>query len=995
VPNDDLATPSERILSPRQRSPTIPLPEDPAEEDLARNWTLSPADRIEALHCRGDDSRRRFAIQLCVLRQYGRFLGEYGAVPVRILNHISRQLRLAPVLSLERPERPATETEQQQRLRDYLRFQTFDEPARIHLEDQLRIQVAQGVLPAQLFQCAVDSLRFSRTILPPPATLERIVSSVAASGRQDILRRIAGRLTPVQRAAIDDLLLVGEGDSRSTLFQLKEYPPEACPAAILTYVERSFLLSSLGVSQIDLSGFSTQLVDHLSQLARKYDAQALKRFASDSRHAMLACFLADAQKTILDHAIGMHDQFLTTLCRRSRNSFEERHRDFRRRAKRGVATLLEAMDILLESKPGGEDAFRNLYRHVEESALRAAMEDCREFKRLEESGYQEELRSRYSHLRRYFPTFLKLPFQGEPGTKELLDGISIAREINEGKMTTLPLDAPVEFVPAAWRAALRNGDGAIDKRLWEISLSLAVRDALRSGDLYLPESRHHVSFSNLIYDEQRWEQDRQGAYEQLSLFHEGDQVVDHLMKEFDEVAGQTERGMSTNPFASIHNEQLKLKRRDALEVPARVKELRRLIDSGLPRVRIEDLLRDVDAWCGFTREFRPLGGYEPRSGNLHGTLLAALIAHGTNLGIAAMGQSAPGITVDMLQHLTRWLLRDETLKAANAALVNYHHQLPLSAVWGQGLISSSDGQRFGIQQSSLLASFYPRYFGYYERAVSVYTHTSDQYSVFGTRVISCSPREALYVLDGLLENNTVLRLREHYTDTHGFTENIFGASFLLGYSFMPRLRDLPDQQLYKLDRQAHYGCLDPLWSGTIDTNLIREQWDQLVRLAASLKNRIAPANVIIQRLANSSPSDRLAKALTALGQVVKTIYILRYLNDEAMRARVQLQLNRGEYRHDLVSRCLFFANRGEFRSGDLDEIMNKASCLSLLSNAVLVWNTVRISEIVEQLRSTGEEILDNDLARVSPLCFAHIIPNGTYNFERDIPGDNPACNTLP
>jgi TnpA family transposase len=138
-------------------------------------------------------------------------------------------------------------------------------------------------------------------------------------------------------------------------------------------------------------------------------------------------------------------------------------------------------------------------------------------------------------------------------------------------------------------------------------------------------------------------------------------------------------------------------------------------------------------------------------------------------------------------------------------------------------------------------------------------------------------RKEREVLDGLLENNTVLRLREHYTDTHGFTENIFGASFLLGYSFMPRLRDLADQQLYKLDRSARYGCLAPLWSGTIDTDLIREQWDQLVRLAASLKNRTAPANVITQRLANSSPSDRLAKALTALGQVVKTIYILRLL----------------------------------------------------------------------------------------------------------------------
>jgi hypothetical protein len=175
-------------------------------------------------------------------------------------------------------------------------------------------------------------------------------------------------------------------------------------------------------------------------------------------------------------------------------------------------------------------------------------------------------------------------------------------------------------------------------------------------------------------------------------------------------------------------------------------------------VRIEDLLREVDSYCHFSREFRPLGGYEARSENIYPTLLAALIAHGTNLGIAAMGQSAQGITVDMLQHVTRWFLREDTLKAANAVLVNFHHELPISTAWGSGVVSSSDGQRFGIQQSSLLASFYPRYFGYYERAISLYTHTSDQYSVFGTRVISCSPREALYVLDGLLENNTVLRL---------------------------------------------------------------------------------------------------------------------------------------------------------------------------------------------------------------------------------------------
>jgi TnpA family transposase len=237
------------------------------------------------------------------------------------------------------------------------------------------------------------------------------------------------------------------------------------------------------------------------------------------------------------------------------------------------------------------------------------------------------------------------------------------------------------------------------------------------------------------------------------------------------------------------------------------------------------------------------------------------------------------------------------------------------------------------------------------------------------------------VLDGLLENNTILRLREHYTDTHGFTEHIFGLCYLLGYSFMPRLRDLADQHLYKMDRQADHECLNPLFHGVADTYLLHEQWDSLVRVAASLKNRIAPANVIVQRLANASSSDRLAAALTALGRIVKTIFVLRYLSDPELRYRVQLQLNRGEARHELVGRCLFFANRGEFRSGDAEEIMNKASSLSLLSNAVLVWNTLRITEIVNQLRAAGHTIADQDLARVSPLMHTHVIPNGTYRFS--------------
>jgi TnpA family transposase len=612
--------------------------------------------------------------------------------------------------------------------------------------------------------------------------------------------------------------------------------------------------------------------------------------------------------------------------------------------------------------------------------LREAVKICSDRQYLEERGEIDALRARYPGLRRYFPAFFALPFQSEPGSDPVIKGLDLVRQLDNGILKTLPTHAPTAFVPNKYQVALHQADATLDRRTWELGLAVAVRDGLRSGDIYLPESRHHVSFPNLIYDPNRWTQERDLAYTELDLPQQADDFVAQLQQEFDQVAQQTARGLSSNDFVTIRGDRLHLKRRDALELPPRIQQLRRTIEGGLPQVRIEDLLTQVDALCDFTRVFRRPDERASRNPNLLTTLLATLIAHGTNLGIASMAHSVEGITADMLQDMSQGCLREETLHAANTILVNYHHQLPLSTVWGDGSVSSSDGQRFGLQASSLLGSLYPRYFGYYDQALTVYTHTSNQHSVFHTQVISCAVREAIYVLDGLLNNDTVLRPKEHFVDQHGFTDQLFGLCHLLGFTLMPRL-NVSKQTLYKLDRTKSYGALDDVITGTIDTALIREQWDQLVRVAASLRNRTAPAHVVLRRLASSAPSDRLAKALTALGRALRSLFLLRYIHEEDLRARMQLQLNRGEGRHQ-VARRLFFANQGAFQTGDYEEIMNKATCLSLLSNAALVWNTVQMSRIIEQLRASGETMTSEELARISPMAFSHIIPNGTYFARR-------------
>ena len=585
------------------------------------------------------------------------------------------------------------------------------------------------------------------------------------------------------------------------------------------------------------------------------------------------------------------------------------------------------------------------------------------------------LLSRYPSMRKYFAQFIQLPFAAERGSDTLLEGIELVRQLDRGELTHLPTDAPTNFVPRELRRALKNDNGKLNRNAWEMGLALAIKDAFRSGDLYLPQSKHYVSFWDLMMNESQWKERRDAAYRELDQPNPTHARA-QLIEEFCRSTAESEKRFGLDPFAEIRERQLIFKRDDT-KPHTTDRRLQKAINASLNQVRIEDLLLEVDRLTGFSRHFVPLQRHQARPPDYYKTLLAAIISQATNLGVVSMSASVAGISIDRLRHVLKHYVREETLKAASAEIVNQHHQLPLSAVHGKGKLSSSDAQRFKIRADSLLASYYPRYFGYYERAIGLYTHVSDQYSVFSTQVISCAPREALYVLDGLLDNNTILKIREHTTDTEGYTEIVFALCFLLGFYFMPRIKNLKDQQLYRVEKDVNASVFAPLLTKTVDTAIIEEQWDAVMRLATSLKDRTTPAHVIVQRLTSSYPADRLSKAITNLGRIIKTEYILRYLTDPELRRRVQRQLNKGEYRQKLP-RWIFFADQGEFLTGDYVEIMNKASSLSLVCNAVLYWNTIKIGEAVDGLREQGEDLTDEDLSHISLLPYRHVLPNGTY-----------------
>lgn len=243
-------------------------------------------------------------------------------------------------------------------------------------------------------------------------------------------------------------------------------------------------------------------------------------------------------------------------------------------------------------------------------------------------------------------------------------------------------------------------------------------------------------------------------------------------------------------------------------------------------------------------------------------------------------------------------------------------------------------------------------------------------------------REAPFSIDGLLEHDTELDPRVCYTDTHGFTEVVMATAALLGFTLAPRIKDIKDQTLYKMDRQQHYPNLDPILGGTIKTHLIRQAWDETVRVIASIHDRIVSASLILHRLGSYARQNSIHQALAEIGRVYKTVHILRTVDDEEYRRRMGRELNKGEAAHDL-SRFLCFGKEGALHGREFGDQIHTFSCLSVLHNAVVAWNTLHIGAVVEQLRKEGHAIDDATLSLTTPLFRKHINPFGRYHFDVD------------
>jgi TnpA family transposase len=331
-----------------------------------------------------------------------------------------------------------------------------------------------------------------------------------------------------------------------------------------------------------------------------------------------------------------------------------------------------------------------------------------------------------------------------------------------------------------------------------------------------------------------------------------------------------------------------------------------------------------------------------------------------------------------LSWLVAWHIRDETYSKALAEIVNHHHRVPFTVHWGEGTTSSSDGQRYRAGGRGEATGQVNLKYGN-DPGVTFYTHISDQYAPFHTKVINAAVRDATHVLDGLLYHESDLRIEEHYTDTAGFTDHVFALRHLLGFRFAPRIRDLADKRLYVPSKSDRWSTLDPLIGGSINIKLIERQFGDVIRLAASIQQGTVTASLILRKLGSYPRQNSLAVALREVGRIERTLFMLEWLRDPTLRRRVTASLNKGEA-HNAMARAVCFNRLGEIRDRSFENQRHRASGLNLIVAAITLWNTIYLERAASVLAKYHP--LDPSLLKhVSPLGWEHVNLTGDYTWH--------------
>ena len=912
----------------------------------------------------------------------------------RDIAYVSNQINASGVSIESYQDR--TRQRHQKLILEFYGFVVFDVRAESSLKLEIATMARNYLKPKSVFNRCVDFLIQKKIQVPIFWVINELIRSGLQGHQKALATLMDAHLSDQARVLLDDLFTIPDEHNPYRLTLLKKLSQSTKPSKIKEsigdfetlselYQQLNNVLSILGLSHTGIRYFAGSVIR-----SRVFH---LKRRNDNDRYIHAAAFIAHqyyrTQDNLVDVFLSVTAAYHTKTTRDHKDHLFEQRKTQQKQIKNVVEELDTSVYASLQTIQGLTDN-TSLSDTQKVAQIREVLQQSKtkSFAQLKE-GLQQVGSSAVKHdilekqskrlQNRLSPILKALTFDPIEQPDDLMEAIDYFK----GKDGVITDKAPTSFLEGDQYNAVTESNEGFRPSLYKVFLFQQVAASIQSGHLNIYQSYKSRPFDSYMIDKERWERDKLQLLERADLmeFIDPEPVLATLEKALFKQYQETNANNVSNPHLTIRSDgsfHIKTPPLDEQELDPLQALFPERQDVPLAQVldtvdRHSDMLKAFEHW---QQTHTPLAVSRP-------ALLAGIMGLGCGIGIRKMARISSRMTESELEHTVNWRFSLENIRAANDQVLKAMDQMELPNLYRNNPHqnhTASDGQKFEVRGESLHASRSYKYFGQ-SQGVSAYTFVDERHLLWYSLVISASDRESAYVIDGLMHND-VVKSDIHSTDTHGYSEAIFGLTHLLGFSFAPRIKGVGKQTLYIFPPKKN---ADTDWkiapSQTINTSLIKENWDEFLRLVTTIKLKENTASDIFRRLNSYSRQHALYQTLKAFGQIIKSLFILRYVNEVELRQAIEKQLNKVELSNKFA-RAVAVGNPREYAQTEKEEQEMAESCNRLIKNSIICWNYLYLERQLEKL--TDPEARENLLRMIathSPMTWAHINMLGEYDFS--------------
>ncbi len=594
----------------------------------------------------------------------------------------------------------------------------------------------------------------------------------------------------------------------------------------------------------------------------------------------------------------------------------------------------------------------------------------------------QEFVNKFAYFRQFTPelfALLALQSGAKNNKSNTLKALDVLNKLNKDNKRTIPSNVPLEFIPKQLRKFIIKSDGKVDRHAWECALYLKVRDEIKQGNINAPESKRFSSIKSFFIDNEAMELIAESFFNRSGFPQDPEQAGEYLTNRlkkayfdyFNREAGndyaKVVKGkwvLGTDPAESLSSEQEK-----------HLKVMKSWLNKRMRSIKLPALLIEADNDIHFTEALTVPGLDGVSSVDDIFGVIAALMAHGCNIGPYTMSKLIDGITYKEISRITDWQFTNDAMRVALSWIVNAMSKLGITKHWGTGKTSSSDAHLKTYNQKVAQQSYQARIGDF---ALAFYTFVADNYAPFHSKPFDCAEGEAPHALDGFLYNESDLPLEEHYTDTRAAATILFSSFGWFGKKYSPRIRGVKNHNIYMIDPDMDYGNLAPLLKhkgAKIPLALVEKNWLEMAQFYASIEQGKVTASVAIRRLLSLSKKNEFYKANLALGRILKTEHILNHMSNEEYRRSKHRGLLKGEEIHQLA-RDINYANRGKITAREPKGQIISCDSLTLIMACVIYWQAKELDRLTKSVEFEAMGFDINLVKHISPVGWDNVILYG-------------------